>query len=212
MNWQVTGVLVLLLGLSCWMLKGAIEDRVKYEIAAKQAELALEFERKTGEINQELVDLRVSTENELNTLRVSKDQEIRGLRNTLESNYAKNPFGAANDSELRLALSLCLYESGNDRDLRKSCNDRAASSDAPRFASLVASTADTAEDWRILCEGGQRDFCDYTLISFTKEGWLSHLEWVAAVDRDQMSLRDQLDSEKKWREKQQEVVKELNQR
>ena len=199
MNWQVTAALGILLGLTAWMLKGAIEDRVKFQIASQTAEIALESQKETGRLNQKITDLTAKSLLDINTLKVSQEKDLRELRNKLEKEYAQDPFGAAADSERRLALSLCLYENGNNREGRSSCHDRVAKGYTPRFASIIAATPETIEGWRILCEDGKQDFCDYTLIAFTKEGWLSHLDWHNAADRDQLALRDRLDAEKEFR-------------
>lgn len=44
-------------------------------------------------------------------------------------------------------------------------------------------TSGTAEDYASLCEDGQEDFCDWSVVAFTPQGWLNFSSYLLSIER-----------------------------
>ena len=210
-NWQVPAILLLLLGGVGYLYTNEIRTSSKLESANKQLEDRAAYTKEISKLNQNYVDLQRASNDTISLLESNQDLERSNWRRELEKSYEVKPFETANDVERRIAYAFCLYESGNDPNLRSSCDDRARLPYSPKIAHTVAVTPSTAEDWRILCEEtGRGDFCNYGLTAWTTEGIDALLETIQAMDRDQLALRNQLDAERKFREETKKKAEEFN--
>jgi len=189
---KIAGVAMALMGIAIYFLFNAythqVELRVAFEVAAKAEKLAREYQEKTASMSQTHANEMFTKDNAITRLTSEKEREINALRSIYEKELREKPFDTGNDFERRIAHVMCLIQSGSHSGARETCDIQARQSYSPDIAITVTVTQKTTDDWRIFCEEGKRDYCDYAIMGFTKDGALTLLNWLNQVDEYQVKL------------------------
>ena len=180
--WQVPALLLVVCAFLFWSYTVQVEQRVEAEIAAKSAELSLQYAEDTAALSKEFNN-QLAIERQTHERAVGeKISEINRLRQRVEKLARNNPKGFGDDFHVRLARIMCRIQAGTDTDTRETCDNAAPEAFGTDIAFTITVTPDTADIWREQCEDGHRDFCNWSITGFTPQGALTLLSWLQQLD------------------------------